>query len=300
MLLEYEIELLFLLNYSPFMKLIKLLVFTLMLYGPQAMSVTVLNIWQGNWSDSGLYLIRALLDETKQEYGEYELRKVDWLEQARAQKELIAGRHISLLMFATSAEREQLMWPIRVPLTNGTASYRICLINKGQQARFNDIYDLNDWMSHNLIIGQGNKWPDVEILRANGLEVVTASRTHSLAEMMKRGRFDCATRALFEVEGFPQYGITIEQKLLFHYPMPSFLFVNKSNTDLYNRLSLGFERIKRNGKFAGYIDKFYQQPIGQLSLHNRRVIYLDNPLLTEETRAALLKTERLFSLKNGN
>lgn len=282
------------------MKFITLFVLTLLFYGPQVRSATVVNIWQGNWSKSGLHLIRALLDETKQEYGEYELRKVEWLEQARAQKELIAGRGISLLMFATSAEREQLMLPIRVPLTNGTASYRICLIKEGKQPRFDDVSNINEWVHQNLIIGQGNRWPDVDILRANGLEVITSSRTHSLGAMMQKDRFDCAARALFEVEGFPKDGIVIEQKLLLHYPMPSFLFVNKSNTELYNRLSLGFERIKHNGKFARYIDKFYQQPISKLPLNNRRVIYLDNPLLTEETRAALLKTESLFSLKNSS
>ena len=65
--------------------------------------------------------------------------------------------------------------PIRIPLFKGLFGYRVLLIRKQEQARFDQINTQQDLAK--FLGGQGTHWPDTLILQANGLRVTTAETT---------------------------------------------------------------------------------------------------------------------------
>jgi hypothetical protein len=185
----------------------------------------------------------------------------------------------------TDKEREQQLRPIRIPLFKGLFGYRVLLIRKQEQARFDHINDIDDLAK--LLGGQGTHWPDTLILQANGLPLTTAETTESLFRMINAKRFDYFPRgvseAWFELLQRKEANLVVEENLLLYYPTAIYFFVNKNNEALAQRIEKGMEVLIDNGKFDQF---FYNHPrvsSGLERLKNRRIIYLKNPYLPVQT-----------------
>lgn len=188
----------------------------------------------------------------------------------------------------TDKEREQQLRPIRIPLFKGLFGYRVFLIRAHEQARFNQIKTREDLAK--LLAGQGTHWPDTPILQHNGLRVTTAETTESLFRMINAKRFDYFPRGIseawFELAQRREKNLEVEQNILLYYPTALYFFVNKKNEALAKRIEQGLEMLIDNGKFDEF---FYNHPrvsSGLERLTNRHVIYLENPLLPNETPLA--------------
>jgi Bacterial extracellular solute-binding proteins, family 3 len=185
----------------------------------------------------------------------------------------------------TDSQREQQLRPIRIPLSKGLFGYRVLVIRKQEQVRFDQVKNIDDLA--NFIGGQGTHWPDTRILKANGLKLVTAENTESLFRMIEAKRFDYFPRgtseAWFELLERKENNLTVEKNLLFYYPADIYFFVNKNNEALANRIEKGLEILIDNGEFDRF---FYSHPRVSTAfnkLKDRRLIKLKNPYLPPET-----------------
>ena len=185
----------------------------------------------------------------------------------------------------TDKEREQQLRPIRIPLCKGLFGYRVLLIRKEEQVRFNQVKTLKDLAG--LSAGQGTHWPDATIMQKNGMRVVTAETTESLFRMLKAKRFDYFPRGIseawFELQQRNESQLVVEEKLLLHYPAAIYFFVNKKNEELAKRIETGLEKLIDSGQFDAF---FYHHPrvsTGLEHLKGRQIMSLDNPMLPAKT-----------------
>lgn len=238
-------------------------------------------------NDYFLALLTLALEKTA-EQGEWQLEPAqDAIPQSLALQHLSNNEGIDVVWSMTSIEREKQNHAIRIPLMKGLMGYRLLIIRAEDQQWFRRLQTLDELRE--LRAGQGHDWPDIKILRANGLPVEGEADYDNLFTQLEQGQFDYLPRAINEpwqeLAARPDLGLMVEEGLLLYYPTAEYFFVNKKNTALAERLEQGLLRAIEDGSF----DKLFRQhPInanafGQANLLGRRVIRLDNPLLPKDT-----------------
>jgi len=193
---------------------------------------------------------------------------------------------VNVVWSPTSEQLEQQLIPIRIPLRKGLLGLRIALIDAKNQATLDRVNTLADLKKFKL--GMGIGWVDLNVLKANDLNVVTANYD-ALFAMTARDRFDLFPRGINEV--FNEYdqrhaiypNLAIEKNLLIYYPWPYYFFVNKNNRQLAERIQVGLEVMIDDGSFNRIFMKFNGAAIRRANLGSRRVIQLKNPFLPKKT-----------------
>ncbi len=248
-----------------------------------------LRLWYRNYDNPAIRnLVQLALDKTP-EYGTYELFRSEEVSQGRALLELSSGhsRILDIANVATTAEREESLNPIPVPVDGGLLGFRVCLVLPENLPLFKGVSSLADLRNRNISIGQGTHWPDTPILEANGLKVITNPRYEVLFGMLRNKRFDCFSRGisevLFDLEHNRASDLAIEPDILLAYPLPSYLFAAKNDQDTAHRLQLGIERAINDGSFGKYLKDHFGRAIKELGLKARTIITLRNPYLSEES-----------------
>ena len=195
------------------------------------------------------------------------------------------GNSIDLLWTMTSKERERQLLPVRIPLYKGLIGWRIALLGEGREQLLADVKNIGDLRAFSA--GQGHDWPDVSILRAAGLTVLTSSDYEPLFSMLNQQRFDYFPRAAIEVENeylaHRNSGISIDPYILIHYPTAFYFFVAPGNKALASLLETGLERAISDGSFERLFRQFHAGTLRRLQLDKRVIIRLGNPLLPAET-----------------
>jgi len=231
-------------------------------------------------------LLRLILEKTEAEDGPYRIEYVEETVQGRV-IEMINTGDMSLIITMTSQEREDRLRPIRIPVFKGLYGYRALIINRADQARFEAIQSVEELKA--LWAGQGHDWPDLEILQANGFNVVGGSDYHALFDMLAKRRFDYFPRGLhepwLEVAEHPDLDLIVDRHLIIHYPAPGYIFVAKDNAALAERLERGFRAAIADGSFDAFFrthpDMTETLALGQLD--TRLIFEVPNPLLSPET-----------------
>ncbi len=213
--------------------------------------------------------------------------------QERSFSELQSGKRLDILWAMTSRERERISLPVRVPIYKGLIGWRLALVHASRSDLLAGVYSASDLSR--LTAGQSNDWPDVEILRANGLQVEAVSGYANLFGMLSQGRFDYMPRAVEEIWAEAQAhradGIIVDQHLVIHYPAAAYFFVNPSKPELAETISRGLYRAIGNGRFDRVFYTHFAEVIERAGISRRRVIELENPSLPDATP---LKNERLW------
>ena len=228
-------------------------------------------------------VLRLALGKTEATDGPFEIATYpSQMSPVRSVTELKNNGSINLIWNGTSPERERDLLPVRVSLIRDLNSYRICLIRKGDQARFDAVHTLDDLRK--LVAGSGTQWPDTEILRANGMPTITTTHHASLFPMLGAKRFDYTARGIYEVFGEAEAhgareGIVIEDKLMIFYALPIYFFVNKSNVALAERLERGLKKAQADGSFDQLMMSVPGFKRGLEEQHNnkRRLFVLESP-----------------------
>lgn len=206
--------------------------------------------------------------------------------QARVVRELAgASGLVDLAWTMTSFERETQMLPVRVPVDRGLIGWRIAFVRPDAVERWSELRSLQELSRY--VAGQGLDWPDLEILRANGLAVRGTSRYEALFDMLRLGRIDYFPRAVFEIDdelASPMaHDVAIEPHVLLRYPAASYFFVRSDRPGLAAELQRGMEAAVADGSLA----RLFQQRFGDLirrhRLMERRQFLLKNPLLPPAT-----------------
>jgi hypothetical protein len=201
------------------------------------------------------------------------------MQQGRAIVRLKTNEGIDVLSTMTSIEREQEMHPIRIPIDKGLIGWRLLLINKTHAPRFTALTTLDDLKK--LTAGQGNDWPDMRIMRANGLNVYGTTNYDSLFNMLESERIDYFPRSVIEIwaelDNYPQR-LMVEPSIVLHYPAALYFFVRKGNTRLATDISEGLEKMIADGSFEKLFQDYYGDMIRRAGIKDRRVFELANPL----------------------
>ena len=198
----------------------------------------------------------------------------------RAFAELKAGR-IDVVWSATSPEREADFLPVRISLLRELNSFRLLVIRKGDQARFDAVRTLADL--RRLRAGSGQQWSATVQLRRNGLPVVPALHHERLFNMLTLDRSDYVPLGAYEVAHELSHasaeGLAVEQGLLLYMHLPMYFFVRKDSTALARRIERGLERALGDGSFDRLLLSVptFSRGLKALARPGRKLLMLDGP-----------------------
>lgn len=231
-----------------------------------------------------LKLLQLALD--KADATKYVLKVADQpMTQGRALLELSQGGAVRVVWSMTSIKREAELLPIRIPIYKGLISWRLPLVREDRAELLASVRDLPDL--RRFVAGQGHDWPDTDILRGNGIQVVDVPLYDSLFRMLVLGRFDYFPRSVHEIwaeeELHRKDGIVIDQHLLIRYASAFYFFVNQKDEGLAETIRIGLERALADGSFDKLFCHQFAQRIAQARLPQRTAIELFNPILPVQT-----------------
>lgn len=213
---------------------------------------------------------------------------------ARALRDLQQGEGLDVMWMMTTVERERDLLPVRVPLLKGLSGCRVLLIRQADKARFAEVRTLAELQG--FVAGQGSGWPDVAILRANGLRVEEGRNAETLFDMLVRQRFDFYPRSVCEAWGDEAartaQGLMIEPRLVLYYPIAVYFFLNRRQTELAARLERGLQRAQTDGSFDRHFDQHHEKYLKHLHQSELAILPLHNPNLPPGTPPVTPETWR--------
>ena len=196
---------------------------------------------------------------------------------------------LTVMYRGTTPEMERSLLPIRIPVDKNLGGYCIFLIRKEDQKRFDSVNSLDDLRQFKYGLGLG--WVDVDILRSNRFQVITASCYDCLFEMVENKRTDSALRSAAEVtdeydqrkKAMPD--ICIETNLIFYYPMPMYFWFSKNEEgkQLAARVEEGMRAMIEDGSYDKIFTEYQDYKINRLNLKGRKVFEINNPFVGPET-----------------
>lgn len=217
------------------------------------------------------------------------------MQQNRALVELQSGSgRIDIVGTMTSAEREQALLPVRIPMTRGLIGWRIGLVRADHRDLLRDVRTVDDLKRYTA--AQGHDWPDLRILRHSGLKVHPVAVYSGLFGMLNAGRIDWAPRSANEIwaEAARHPELAIDPHIVIHYPTADYFFVNRNNPALAEAVRTGLEAALADGSFEQLFYLHYGRLLRNARFEQRLVIHLPNPLLTPQT--PLNRKELWFTL----
>lgn len=232
-------------------------------------------------------LLRLVLQVTEPEYGPADLQTISTrLSQSRAFQAL-ADHQIDVFWAGTNREREQQSAAIRVPLYGGLLGYRIPVIRRSDQARFDQLQTRQQLQA--LTACQGDQWPDSDILQANGFQVLRVTKFEVMYNMLRAGRCDYFPRGLNEVYAevahVSRQDLMAYERIILAYPFPMYFFVAQDNETLNNRLQKGMEQLVASGELRHFMQQHATtRAVFPLSrFNNSWILHLENPGLPAAT-----------------
>jgi len=207
------------------------------------------------------------------------------MNQERQILELESGRSIDVAPMPSSAEREARLQAVYIPINRGVLGWRLGLVRKGDAARMADVYKLDDLKRVRL--AQGLYWPDTDILRANGIPVITGPTYEGLFKMIVGSRFDYFPRSVMEIwneQASNAETLEVEPRIALHYPYyTSYYMLNRSNTKLAEIIRQGLETALADGSADRLFEQHHGESLRRAQLDKRVIIELKNPLVTPGT-----------------
>lgn len=159
------------------------------------------------------------------------------------------NQRINVFAGGYSAHREAQLDRIPINLDGGLNGMRL-LISRQAQGRAVAAVDSLAALRQ-LRIGQVGDWPDVAILRDNGLSVEPALNMASLLDMLQYRRFDVvlwsANEALLNEPDLKRRGLQVHRHLVVCYPAGQFLHVARQDTQRFAILQRGLQALQQDG-----------------------------------------------------
>lgn len=196
--------------------------------------------------------------------------------------ELMARRQgIDVLYGTASTERLSRYRAVPFALLRGLNGYRIALVRQQQADLLKNVNSLAQLRK--LRAGQFLTWSDTAILQANQLPVVTSTDLTGLFGMLHLQRADYLPLSVLEAEAelarHAEAELVLDEHLLLYYPSATYFFVAPGNQRLAEALLMGLKQAEADGKLAQLFARYFADRLDRLKLQQRRVIYLENPLL---------------------
>ncbi len=225
-------------------------------------------------------VLELALAKTVSTHGPYQIRLAPVMPITnRLLREIELGRvDITWMPYNRNAPAQ--LMPIKIRLLKNLSDHRVFLIRADDQVRFSQVKSIEDL--RRLRGGIGSHWPDRTVMEENGLPLVLSLSYFNLFKMLASSRFDYYSRGIHqvlpEVSAYADKGLALERELLLRYENPVYFYVNKSNTSLAERLSLGLKIAVDDGSFDALFHEFenFTWAESMLKQANRRVIPLSN------------------------
>ncbi|MFT6529776.1 MAG: hypothetical protein ACJAZB_001427 [Psychrosphaera sp.] len=230
------------------------------------------------------HLLTRALDVSKDRYGEYQFEYRQFKFSQNRSLKMLENGELDVLHTMTNWDREKEYLAVKFPLVKGLMGHRLLVINKKDEAVFNQISEIE---LANKIACQGLHWPDSDILEANKFTVARILSFEAMYELVAKGRCDYFPRSILEIDSelsrfsalYPE--LTIAKQIMLIYPAPVYFFVEKSNFALAKRLHDGLIQLENSGEMEQILTK---QPLTKSIFplnkwKNARQIHLINPNL---------------------
>lgn len=238
-------------------------------------------------------ILRTALERTSRQWGAFRMMQSAPMSEKRQAYELEhATGALTVMYLGTMPEFERQLYGVHIPVDRNLGGYNVFLVRKDRRDDFRGVRGVQDLKRFSFGLGLG--WLDVEILRHNGLRVVTGSNYDGLFDMLVHRRFDVFLRAAVEVldetarrsRDLPQ--LWIEDSLILYYPLPMYFWFprNAAGKRLAERAEQGMRSMIADGSYGRIFDKYQRHKIETLHLATRRIVRIENPLLGPETPLA--------------
>lgn len=209
------------------------------------------------------------------------------LGQYRTLRQVQLNRDLDVVWTFTNTAREQQLLAIRIPIDRGLLGWRLLLINKQEQARF-DTLSVNE-LKH-LRSAQVYDWPDLPVLQQNGFNVYPGSSYDGLFAMLKRQRINyfprSATEIWPELATHSEDGLAVENNWALHYPAPLYFFVSHDKPQLAAAIEKGLRAAIADGSMKQLFLQHFSTSIELAALHKRKIVNLTNHDLPDATPLA--------------
>ncbi|HJV89206.1 MAG TPA: hypothetical protein VJ623_02785 [Holophagaceae bacterium] len=237
-------------------------------------------------------ILRTALERTRRTWGPFTLEPGPLMSEKRQVVALRSGSGpLTVIYLDTTPELERTLTPVRIPVDKDLGGYRVFLIRKADQPRFDPdrIRTLDDLRTFTIGLGLG--WIDVDIMRRAGFKVVTGSDYEGLFTMLANRRFDIFLRASVEIlDEVAQRRTTlptvaIEAHFLLYYPLPRYFWFapGPEGERLAARAREGMMAMIEDGTYDRIFWKRQKDTIERLHLRDRKMFRIDNPFLVPET-----------------
>jgi hypothetical protein len=130
-------------------------------------------------------------------------------------------------------------------------------------------------------------------MRHAGLSVQTTSSYETIFRMVEGRRVDYFPRGVIEV--YPELdsrqgtesGLAVENHLLLAYRSDFLFYVSPSQEELAATIARGFTAAWRDGSYLKLFNShpYIQNGLKRANLSSRKVLWIDNPFLSDEDRA---------------
>lgn len=215
----------------------------------------------------------------------------------------LANGDVSVVWQETDKQLESEYQAIEVPIFKGLFGYKTLLVRDQDKFSFSSISKVSDLAK--LSLGMPRDRQDVEILKANNIEVITSNKQTNLLYMLEGGRFDALPYSVFEAAMYDSteaksLNLTTDEHVLLSYANPVYFFVNKDNVQLANQIRAGLAMAIEDGSFERYFasNTLIQSTLNRLALNDRKVIEIDNPNLPSS--APLANAELWFDVSDSS
>lgn len=231
-------------------------------------------------------LVRLSLEKTEEEYGAFVIHETP------ANTNLKRAMHDARLdkypnYFVRQSASSQLikeMAYVPFPVERGIAGFRVAFVSKQTRDRLRKIEKLHELRE--IPIVQGLEWLDIDILRSHKFIVEESPSYEGMFQMVANNRVPMFMRGAHEV--FSEWeshkhieNFMMDDSIALHYPLPRFLFTAKKNEAAAKRIHKGLLIAFEDGSLLDLWEDCFAQSILFSALENRKIFYLDNPLIED-------------------
>jgi len=221
-----------------------------------------------------LSLLKLVLESTKEEFGEYELRPAKVTMQARRLIDNLAqGQRIDVIWGGTIPPKYAgKIKAVETSLFRGHENQVIGIIRQGEQPRFDKLIQAD---LKSIKLGRLSKNVSQDIFHQHGYKVTKANSLKMLYKMLELKRIDfipiMAYGVMLHLKNYPK--LAVENKYMFTVPVRTQYLVKATNKRLFDRISQGLENLEGTGAFKRHFDTHpMMEPYRQLKEQPARTV----------------------------
>lgn len=263
--------------------------------------------WSPNLKNYYIALFEELLVLAEPEFGPHELVPIS-LEISTKRAVILSETGELPLGFATrwesmysNVESSNLYY---YPYLNKLLGLRQIIVPTSKLASFSKSFSFDEFRAFKP--GQGAGWPDAEIYKAHGIEVVNAKSYEHLFPMLLLNRFDYVPLSILEIDGVlaqinkngDKYSVV--PNLYIYYPIPVYIRSNKVSIHTDKLVAYALERYfseEHKQQNQQLFDRHFAHAKKALPTRGATIIYLANNALENNMNDQFMKEfKQLYAL----